>query len=402
MSQNTPAGVPVIDTDPYDEAVLRNPHSFYEELREAGPVVWLSARSLYATGRFEEVQQIMSNNAAFLSGRGVGFDDVESGEFFRPPSIILESDGAAHDHVRGELMSILSSSFVRGIRKEWIAKIDKIVDEAVSKRSFDMIEDIAYRVPLEVLADEVGFRGERRDDLISYGDNVFNANGPSDTELHREALRKGPRFQQWVAELCERGTAAPGSIAEKLWAKVDTGDLTAKEAGLLVRTFYAAGVDSSATALGNALASLAADPEQYARLHADPGLAKLAGEETIRLTSVVQVFFRHVIGKIDIGGVTLPAGSRIGVWMASANRDPRRWGPDADQLDVSRDAGGQLAFGAGDHMCAGMGLARLQMDAVLSALASKVKRIELTAEPTLRLNNTVRSWATVPVTVEPA
>lgn len=393
------AGVPVVDTNPYDEDVLRDPYEFYEELREAGPVAWLSSLGVYATGRFDEAREILNNNTAFLSGRGVGVEDVEARGSFRPPSIILEADGAAHAHVRKEMMGILSSGFVRSIRPEWTEQIEAIVDEAVAKGEFDLIGDIAYRIPLEVLADEVGFQSDRRYDLIAYGNNVFNANGPSSTRLQQESLEEGPHYQKWVEELCKRENIAPGGIGAKLWALTDSGDLSPREAGLLVRTFYAAGVDSSATAIGNALRELVSAPTEWAKLHENPRLAKLAGEECIRLTSVVQMFFRHVVSKTEISGTVLPAGSRIGVWMAAANRDPRKWGNDADQLNVSRPTSGQLAFGGGAHICAGMGLARLQMDAVITALTKRVKKIELVSEPELRLNNFVRSWSSVPVRV---
>lgn len=393
------AGVPVIDTNPYDEDVLRDPYAFYEELREAGPVAWLSSLGAYATGRFDEAREILNNNAAFLSGRGVGVEDVGARGAFRPPSVILEADGAAHDHVRKEMMGILSSGFVRSLRPDWTKKIDGIVEQAVSKGEFDMIGDIAYRIALEVLTDEVGFQSEHREKLIEYGNNVFNAMGPSNTDLHAQSLEDGPQYQQWVEELCKRENIAPGGIGAKLWALTDSGDLAPREAGLLVRTFYAAGVDSSATAIGNALRELASAPTEWAKLHENPRLAKLAGEECIRLTSVVQMFYRHVVSKTEISGTVLPAGSRIGVWMAAANRDPRKWGNDADQLNVSRPTSGQLAFGGGDHICAGMGLARLQMDAVISSITTRVKQIELAGDPELRINNFVRSWKSVPVRV---
>ena len=388
---STPAiDVPVIDTDPYSDEVLMDPHGFYEELREAGPVAWLSAHGVYATGRYEEVRHVMSSNDIFISGRGVGLEDIDAPGRFRPPSVILEADGESHARIRKAFMSVLS------LRASWSDQIDAIVAAAIVRPDPDLVRDLAIRIPVDVLTAEVGFTGDHVDDLVPYGEAVFNVMGSSNAR-QREALRQGSVYQPWVTNNCQRDALRPGSLGAAIWELVDRGEVAEAEAALLVRTFYAAGVDSSVSALSNTLQALAAAPEEWAKIHADPSLARLAAEECLRYTSVVQQFYRTAVADTDVGGIVLPAGSRIGAWMGSANHDPRKWGEDAAKLDITRQASGQIAFGMGGHQCAGMGLARLQLESALTSLATRVKEITPVAEPEPRLNNTVRSWRAVPV-----
>jgi cytochrome P450 len=112
-------------------------------------------------------------------------------------------------------------------------------------------------------------------------------------------------------------------------------------------------------------------------------------------------FTRVATKAAEIGGTEVPAGARVLVSYSSANRDERHW--DAPGVfDVSRDSGGQVGFGHGRHACAGMGLARLEAAAVLSALLERVERFALNGAPARRLNNLIRSFASVPVIVHPA
>lgn len=394
---NAPAvDVPVIDTDPYSDEVLLDPYGFYEELREAGPVAWLSAHGVYATGRYEEVRHVMSSNDIFISGRGVGLEDIDAPGRFRPPSVILEADGESHARIRKAFMSVLSPRLVRSLRASWSEQIDAIVTAAIARPDPDLVRDLAIRIPVDVLTAEVGFTGDHVDDLVPYGDAVFNVMGPSNAR-QAEALRQGSVYQPWVTDNCQRDALRPGSLGAAIWELADRGEVAEAEAALLVRTFYAAGVDSSVSALSNTLQALAAAPQEWAKLHADPSLARPAAEECLRYTSVVQQFYRTSAADTDVGGTLLPAGSRIGAWMGSANHDPRKWGEDAAKLDITRQASGQIAFGMGGHQCAGMGLARLQLESALTSLATRVKEITPAAEPERRVNNTVRSWRAVPV-----
>jgi 4-methoxybenzoate monooxygenase (O-demethylating) len=236
--------------------------------------------------------------------------------------------------------------------------------------------------------------------LLPYAGTVFNAFGP-DNELRRKAIERAAPHVAWVTEQCQRANPAPGGIGASVHAAVDTGELTADEAPLLVRSLLSAGIDTTVYALGAAIYCLARFPNEMAKLHADPSLARAAFEEAIRFESPVQTFFRTTTRAVDIGGVQLGEGEKVLMLLAAANRDPRRWErPDA--YEIERRTSGHVGYGGGIHMCVGQLLARVEGEAMLAALARKVRAIRIVGEPQRAFNNTLRGLQSLPVALEPA
>jgi cytochrome P450 len=157
-------------------------------------------------------------------------------------------------------------------------------------------------------------------------------------------------------------------------------------------------LDTTTAALANAIWLFATHPEQWDVLRRQRDRVKQAFNEVLRLESPISCFTRVATRTVDIAGVTVPAGARVLVSFASANRDERRWdGP--EEFDITRTSAGHVGFGHGEHACVGMGLARLEATAVLSALAARVERFELCAPTVRKHNNLIRSFASLPVTV---
>ena len=128
----------------------------------------------------------------------------------------------------------------------------------------------------------------------------------------------------------------------------------------------------------------------------NPSLMRLAFEEVLRFEAPVQTFFRTTSRNVEVGGVRLGEGEKVLLFLAAANRDPRRW-ERADQFDVRRRATGHMTFGTGIHGCVGQAVARLESEALFGALLKRVVAFELTGEPTRRLNNTLRGFDTLPL-----
>ncbi|MGH9098245.1 MAG: cytochrome P450, partial [Acidimicrobiales bacterium] len=150
----------------------------------------------------------------------------------------------------------------------------------------------------------------------------------------------------------------------------------------------------------NAIWLFATHPDQWQLLRQGPDRVKHAFNEVLRMETPLSSFTRVTTRATEIDGIEVPAGARVMVSYASANRDERHW-DDADAFDITRDSAGQMAFGYGGHACAGMGLARLEGAAILGALVERVERFELSAPPVRRLNNLIRSFASLPIAVYP-
>jgi 4-methoxybenzoate monooxygenase (O-demethylating) len=166
----------------------------------------------------------------------------------------------------------------------------------------------------------------------------------------------------------------------------------------LVRSFISAGLDTTVHALGNAIHCFASNPNQWREFRADPSLARSAFEEVIRYESPVQTFFRTTTKPVNVAGVELSDGQKVLLFLAAANRDPSKW--DApERFDIRRKTLGHVGFGTGIHGCVGQAVARMEGEIILTELAKRVESIKLAGEPKLQLNNTLRGWASLPVSV---
>jgi 4-methoxybenzoate monooxygenase (O-demethylating) len=186
-----------------------------------------------------------------------------------------------------------------------------------------------------------------------------------------------------------------------VYEAADTGECTSEEAERLVRSFLSAGVDTTVNGISHMILALATHPDQWERLRAEPGLAKRAFEESLRWDSTVQTFFRTTARDVTVEGTSIPEGSKVLLFLAAANRDPRRWEA-PDRYDLSRATSGHVGFGFGIHQCLGQMVARLEGELVLEALIPRVREIRLAGEPERRLNNTLHAIASLPVEIEPA
>jgi hypothetical protein len=154
-------------------------------------------------------------------------------------------------------------------------------------------------------------------------------------------------------------------------------------------------------ALSAVLYAFATHPGQWARLRQDPSLARVAFDEAVRWESPVQTFFRTATVDVRVGDAVVPEGRKILMFLAAANRDPRRW-DQPDRFDLSRDPSGHVGFGFGLHQCVGQHVARLEAEALLTALAARVETLELAGPTRRHHNNTLRAWERIPVQVRPA
>jgi cytochrome P450 len=402
---NETAAIPELDFDPYASETLLDPYPMHEAVREAGPVVRLRPYpTLVACGRHEQVHAVLNDHANFISGAGVGLSNFNLETPFRPKSLILEADPPLHTQTRTVLSRILSPKAVMQIRATFTAVAEQMVERCVekSKAQGDIcgIHDLAQIYPLKVFPDAVGVGDDGRENLLIYGDLIFNSMGPRNALLAKAAERMGP-VTEWIMSHCQRENLRPGGFGDQIYQAADAGEISHEQAPLLVRSFLSAGVDTTINGLGNALYALAQHPEQYAKLHADPTLARPAFEEALRWESTAQTFFRTAGKDTEIAGVPVQENTKVLCLLASANRDPRKW-PEPKRYDIERRPSGHVALGSGIHGCVGQAVARLEGEVVLTALAKRVKRIEIAGAHTRRLNNTLRALETLPLRLIPA
>ncbi|MCC8983755.1 cytochrome P450 [Bradyrhizobium acaciae] len=400
MTATGGTSVPHLDVDPFALEFFADPFPTHERLREAGPVVYLDKWNVYGVARYAEVHAVLNDPATFCSSRGVGLSDFSKEKPWRPPSLILEADPPAHTRTRAVLSTVLSATVMKQLRGQFAAAAEARLDVLLEKRRFDAIEDLAEAYPLSIFPDALGLRPEGRENLLPYASLVFNAFGPPN-ELRKEAIERSAPHQAYVAEQCQRDNLTPGGIGACIHAHVDSGAITATEAPLLVRSLLSAGLDTTVNGIGAAVYCLARFPDQFEKLRSDPTLARNAFEEAVRFESPVQTFFRTTTRAVELSGENIPEGEKVLMFLAAANRDPRRW-ENPDSYDITRRTSGHVGYGSGIHMCVGQLVARLEGEVMMAALARRVARIEITGEPKRLFNNTLRGLNSLPVEITPA
>lgn len=391
--------IPAVSIDPFDEQFLADPSAHHPALRDAGAVLWLEAIGCYGLARYAEVQPALKDWSTFLSGRGVGLADFANETPWRPPSLLLEADPPLHDRTRGLMHRIASLASLKEKMPAWRAKAAALVDRLVAQRHFDAATELGEVFPLMVFPDLIGLRDGGQKHLIPYGTTAFNAFGPRN-RLYEEALAGAAEAINWVADACKRENLVPGGWGMQVYDAADHGDCSLAEAERLVRSFLTAGVDTTVNGLGHMIHAFAEHPDQWLRLRKEPGLAKRVFEETLRWGGPVQTFFRTTSRDVEISGETVPEGAKVLLFLAAANRDPRKW-PEPDRFDIARIASGHVGFGFGIHQCLGQMVARMEAEAVLDALLERVAEIRPTGPAVPRLNNTLRAFASIPVEVVP-
>lgn len=389
------ANVVTSDVDPFSREYLIDPWPHLKALRDAAPVVWLSKYGVWAITRHAEITTALRDHEAFCSVAGVGLSNFTKETPWRPPSIILEADPPDHNRARKVLADVLSPVNVKSMREYFEHEAETLVEQLVDVGTFDGVSALAEAFPLKVFPDVVGITPHDRHYLLGYGNMVFNSFGPPN-EFFEQGMKNIEATREWIMEQCCRAALSPDGLGAQIYEAADRGEVTNDEAGLLLRSFLSAGVDTTVSAFTAALWCLATNPSQWEALRANPSLARAAFEEAIRLEGPVQSFFRTTTRTTALGGVQLGEGEKVLLLFAAADRDERKFA-DPDRYDIRRRTVGHVGYGFGIHVCVGQVVARMEGEALLGAIARQASKIELAGVPTRRFNNTLRSFATLPI-----
>ena len=394
------AACPRSQIDPFSDEFLADPFPALARLRDMGPVVFLERYGVYAVAGHEQVQAVLKKPGVFSSAAGVGITNIASENPWRKPSILLEVDPPVHTHNRKVVARALAPRSLAYLQEVFDRRAAELAAELVAAGSFDAVPDLAEIFPTRVFPEAFGIDNNGRDQLLAYGAMVFNGHGPRN-HLFESSMAGGAPVIGWITQQCSRASLRPDGLGALIYAGVDAGEVTEDEAALLVRSFLSAGLDTTVSAIALGVLDFINHPGQWQDLRRDPSLARNAFEEVVRIESPVIGFFRTTSEPVATGGVSVPAGAKVLVFFAGANRDPRRW-DQPDRFDIRRKVAGHMGFGHGVHNCVGQVIARMEGEALLRALAGRIGSWRLNGEPRPRLNNTLRGLDTLPVAVEPA
>ncbi|MDX6741550.1 cytochrome P450 [Actinocorallia sp. A-T 12471] len=386
----------VSDLDLFAPDIVADPFPTLDRLRELSPAVHLSRYDFWVLTRYDDVRAAARDWQTFSSAEGVALTP-EFNE--RLAGSILSADPPEHEQLRAVLREKLAPRGLSAVREQIRSYADRLVDGLVERRTFDGVADLAAVYPINVVADLVGLPLEGREKLHPGADAIFAAFGPfgSYAQEHLDALIS---YQVWMEAMTDRAKIAPGGWGETILDAVDDGRLNRLSAVKAMSAYMTAGMDTTVNAVSAMLRLFAERPDVWAELKDEPTLAGPIFEEILRLESPVQGFWRVTRRDAEVDGVAIPAGRRVMLHWAAANRDPRHY-PRPTEFELRRNPVDHLAFGYGIHGCAGQGLARLEAAELLASLLERVDRFELAGDVERRGNPIVRSLRSIPLRVVP-
>lgn len=385
--------IPSSDIDLFADATLRDPYPHYEQLRELGPVVAMTASGAYAMPRYDAIREALANWQVFSSAQGVMMNDHVNETL---QGILLCSDPPEHDVMRKVLAAPLRPDQLRLITPSVRAEADAVVDRLVDLGRFDAATDLAQHLPLTIVSQMVGLGDFGKERMLEWAAATFDSQGTSNART-QAALPKLGEMVHFALNEAVPGKIAPDGWAAGLFAAVERGELHPDQAPKMIIDYTAPALDTTIFATSSAIKLFADNPDQWDLVRENPALIPHAINEAVRLESPIQRFSRVATTDVDVEGYTVPAGARVMMLFGSGNRDDRHY-PDPTRFDVRRKPSDHLGFGHGVHACVGMNLARLEIRLLLEALASRVRRFEVVSEE-LAMNNTLRGYARLDVAV---
>lgn len=388
--------IPQYDQDIFSDAAILEPYDHYRAMRDLGPLVYLPRYDIYAVSRYANVKKVLLAHNVFRSGHGVaGFTWPEAFSV----ETTLTSDEPTHSRFRQIIGAPLAVPALAQLTSDIEASADALVARLVNLGQFDGMSDFAHFLPVTIVSSLVGLPEQGREKMLDWAGAAFDVLGV-DNDRARNAFALVGEMIEYVKTQCNPDTVKPGGWAAQIWTAMQEGRITPQEAGTLHVDILAPALDTTIFATGHLLCQLATNPGEWDQLKADPSLIPAAIDEAIRLESPIRTFARVVDEAQEIDGLTLPAGARVLVLYASANRDERRW-DDPERYWIQRPGlQGHLGFGQGRHICAGMHLAKLEMRSLLKSMLRRVDRIEV-GTPELQLNNTLRGFKSLPARFVP-
>ncbi len=393
-------GTDALIYDPRDPDTQRDPYPIYRRLRDEDPV-HRTEGGYWVLSRFDDVFAAAGDGATFSSAQGLTFEANEIEALGLKPTMVM-MDRPTHTVYRRLISRGFTPRRVAGLEGAVRSFVQERLATVAGVEQFDFVEIVAGPLPTFVVAQYLGVPAADRHTFGQWSDAIVAANA-SGTTL-RDAAEAVAGLYGYFSELIEWRRSRPGDdmLSDLVSARVDGRPLGLDEILGYCFVMIAGGNDTASGLLGGAAVALTEWPGQRALLIDDPTLIGRAVEELLRVTSPVQGLSRTTTRDVTIRGHGLEAGSKVHLLYGSGNRDPREFGPTADQLDVRRRFGRMLTFGNGPHHCIGASAARLQGRVVVEELLTRMPSFEANrVGGEIAPGPFVRRYESLPVTAGP-
>ncbi len=387
---------------------ILNPFPFYSKMRKSHPIAYDDKNKLWGIFRYDDIQDILTDYRHFssdvqelikiqqaeLEQQGQN-KKQESGEAVRRS--ILTSDPPYHNKLRSVISSAFTSNEIGALKPRIEEVCHELIDNVIEKGHMDLINDLAYPLPVTVIAELLGIPSDDRDTFRRWADELIgatatnNSNLPIDRASEQSFKRVQNEMDSYFIKIIDKRKVnkLPSNdlISNLLKAEIDGNKLTDEEIFAFCSLLLLAGHVTTVNLIGNMIRSLLENPDQLEQLSLlvnsyttseqnhdkHPSISSTV-EETLRYRSPVQALIRFATEDVVIREQKIRRGQRLLIWIGSANHDETVF-HDAEKFDITRSfaKNAHLGFGHGIHYCVGSALASLEAQVVLKLILGRLK-----------------------------
>jgi len=389
---------PAVAYDPLAPEVIADPYPWYRWLRDDAPAYYEPTRDVWVISRYDDVLAATRSHEALSSREGITYARA-------PIPMMITIDPPDHTRLR----RLVARDFTPRAIATWRPVVEQRVAEAfdhmLAQGSVDWMGALAFPLPVTVIAEVLGIPPEDHAQFKRWSDGIvegFSLTDASESTVISSILGSLTALQQYLSRLIEERRRHPREdLVSRMVDPSQAERVSDEELFWFCMLLLVAGNETTTNLLGNMALALLDHSDQWRRLRENPELVGPAVEEVLRYDSPIQGFYRTAVQPYGVAGTEIPAGSRVLLLFASANRDPRRY-DQPDKFLVDRNPADHLAFGSGIHLCLGAHLARMEGAAVLRALLDRTNGFELAGEPARGTNPNLRGLLNLPLTLSSA
>ena len=367
---------------------FKNPYETFRDFLSNRPIFWDEKINAWIISPYSEVEKGLSNSdlnaGERIASASAHLSAEEKAEFSKIISTlnnwIVFQDPPSHTRLR----KLVNKSFTPRSIAAFTPKLESIVDglarEALSKKEFDLVSELSFRLPAIVICELLGIPEERQSDVRRWSDKHagFSASAQVGYQAAKEANDASLEAEKYLFTLFDDLRRKPGENLLSKLVNMDKSEdhLTDEELAALTIQLFFAGFETTEGLIGNLMIALHNNPVEKEKLLADPKKIEAAVEEALRYDSSILKQSRVASVDLEIGGQLIKKGDYCHFIIGAANRDPARYAQ-PDSFIVDREDLGHSSFGHGIHFCIGAPLARLETKTLLQVLLERAPKLRV-------------------------
>jgi cholest-4-en-3-one 26-monooxygenase len=375
-------------TDP-DVLLKGIPVTEFAELRKTAPVWWnAQTESIFDDGGYwviskhEDIKSISKNGDLWSTNRKGAVmrlpEGVTSEQLDLTKALLINHDAPEHTRLRKIVSRLFTPRAVKALEEKLAVAAREIVAAAAEKGSGDFVGDVATKLPLQAIADLIGVPEEDRERLFHWTNSIMNTDDP---DFDSDPTTANAELMGYAYTMAEERRRCPADdiVTRLIEADVDGESLGDVEFAFFVILLAVAGNETTRNAMTHGMNAFFDNPEQWELFKRER--PETAVDEITRWATPVHCFQRTAMADVELSGVTVRAGQRVGLFYSSANFDEDVFDRPFE-FDVTRNPNPHLAFGGnGAHYCIGANLARMEIKLIFDEIAAQIPDISKLAEP---------------------